>query len=296
MSLFQGSATQAQGANPSTAPLAERIAHTEPGKYRHSEAVHDGAGSMEFGALLGANALSTNFLFLHRGIIQPKSGIGQHFHNACEEMYVILDGEAEFTINGRTSILKGNVGAPTPMGSAHGIYNPGDKPIEWININVGSTKQYDTFNLGDPRVGVPIDPIPQFMTLKLDRSLLRPVNGMDGGTGAVQYRRALEPTVFRTPWSYVDHIVVPPGASVGTATRPDISEVYYVISGDGTFTVGNESAPVRKGDAVPIDLNQSRSIKSGSAPLELMVIGVARDMAAKAAFMAANAPGPRAGR
>src|SRR5690606_12670592 len=86
--------------------LAERIAHTDPKAYRQLTAVHEGAGSMDFAPLLGADALSTNLIFVHRGVIKPRSGIGQHYHNQCEEMFVILDGEAEFTVNGRTARLE----------------------------------------------------------------------------------------------------------------------------------------------------------------------------------------------
>jgi hypothetical protein len=38
-----------------------------------------------------------------------------------------------------------------------------------------------------------------------------------------------------------------------------------------------------------VDLDQAKSFKGGSAPLELMIIGVARDMAAKNAFAASLA-------
>ena len=61
---------------------------------------------MGFTQLIGRDALSTNFLYLHAGVINAKGGIGHHFHHSIEEMYVILNGEAEFTINGRTSRLK----------------------------------------------------------------------------------------------------------------------------------------------------------------------------------------------
>jgi mannose-6-phosphate isomerase-like protein (cupin superfamily) len=81
-------------------PLAQRIVHTDPSKYRPSKAVHGGAGQIAFYALFDEHTLDANLQFLHRGVIDPKSGIGQHFHNQCEEMFVILDGEAQFTIDG----------------------------------------------------------------------------------------------------------------------------------------------------------------------------------------------------
>src|SRR5690349_23518065 len=179
-------------------PLASRISHADPAKYRHNSSVHGGPGALNYMALLDSHALDTNLYFLHRGVIEPKSGIGAHFHNQCEEMFVILDGEAQFTIDGRTSLLKGPAGAPCRMGHMHAIYNATDKPVQWMNINVTTVKNtYDAFNLNDGRVDAPLDTIPVFMSMRLDRSLLRPINAMSGGTGTVQYRRALVPSVFR---------------------------------------------------------------------------------------------------
>ena len=181
-------------ANPA-GPLVQRIAHTDPAKYQHLSAVHDGAGSMDFEVLLGADALDTNLSSSIAASSSP-GGIGQHFHNKCEEMFVILDGEAQFTIDGRTSLLKGPAGVPARIGHAHGIYNATDKPVQWLTINVGLSKTYDTFNLGDSSVGVPLDPIPQFVSMHLDRSLLKSVDRMNGGTGTVEYRRVLRSACF----------------------------------------------------------------------------------------------------
>ena len=104
-------------------------------------------------------------------------------------------------------------------------------------------------------------------------------------------RRKLGPAVFYTPWAYVDHLIVQRDASIGTSRMADMSEAYYVISGDGSVTVEGETVAIKIGDAIPVDLGQRKSITAGSAPLELMVVGIARDMRTKDAFaaVAANA-------
>src|SRR5687768_17828249 len=89
--------------NATAQPVKTRVVPNDPAKYKELTAVHAGAGKMGFTQLIGRTDLSTNFLYLHAGAIEGKSGIGHHFHHNIEEMYVILNGEAEFTINGRTS-------------------------------------------------------------------------------------------------------------------------------------------------------------------------------------------------
>jgi mannose-6-phosphate isomerase-like protein (cupin superfamily) len=254
-----------------------RVVHTDPAKYRAAPKVHGGAGALSYVGLLGPEDFNVNLIFLHRGVLQPRSGIGHHFHNQMEEMFVIFDNKAQFTIDGRTAELNGPAGAPCRMGSSHGIYNPTDEPTQWMNIAVGSVRgRYDAFDLGDDRVGVPLDAKPVFMNMKLDKSLLKPVHALHGGKGTVNYRRALGPEVFRTNWGYVDHLVIPAAASLGYHRHDLLEEIYYVLSGQGRVILNGEAATVVSGDAVPVRLHEAHALEnSGSSDLELMVIGVA---------------------
>lgn len=285
------------------AELARRIVHTDPAAFRMSPAVHGGAGSMGFTALLNRGAVTPEFNFLHRGEIPPGAGIGHHFHNTVEEMFIILDGEAQFTIDGRTALVKGPAGVLCRTGHSHAIYNSGTKPVQWVNLNVSlNAGVYDNFDLGDTRAGAPLDPIPNFMVMRLDRDLLRQGGGRGRGNAApagppttVVTRRALGPAALSTTWAYMDHVLVPPGASTNEMKHDNIAEAIYVIAGNGTVTVkttASETAPVRTGDAIPIRLGETSVFtNTGTEPLEFFIMGVAKDMAAKTQILTSGARG-----
>jgi mannose-6-phosphate isomerase-like protein (cupin superfamily) len=276
-------------------PLAERIAHTDPSQFQLRPSVHSGSGPMRYMSLFDQSSpakanLGVNLFFLHRGELLPGGGIGQHFHNFTEEMFVIFDGEAEFTIDGRTSTLKGPAGAPVRLGHNHAITNQTDKPVQWMNINISLLPGlYDAFDLAEDRVGAPKDAKPQFINMSLAKSLDRPIENFEGGSGTAMYHRGLGPTNFYSTWSYVDHLLLPPGVTAGPNVKADMAEVYYVMSGQGTATIGSETVNIKAGDAVPAALGESRAFAAASnSELEFMIIGIARDQEAKKAFMLAQ--------
>jgi mannose-6-phosphate isomerase-like protein (cupin superfamily) len=116
-------------------PLANRIGHTDPAKAMPGKNVHQGTGTLGMQTLLGRNAVK-NLAFMHHGPLGPKSSIGHHFHTNSDEMFLILDGDCQFTVNGQTALIKGPVGVPCKSGSAHAVYNPSAKAVDWVNFQV----------------------------------------------------------------------------------------------------------------------------------------------------------------
>jgi len=254
----------------------KRVIANNPSNYRELSAVHAGAGKMKFTGLIGSQTLSTNLLYLHAGEIPSKAGIGQHFHHTIEEMYVILDGEAEFTVNGHTSRIKGPALVPCKMGDAHGIYNSSGKTLRWLNFGISTIKgRGDNFDLGDTRVGATLEPIPQFVSAQLKTESLRPNSPLYTGQG-ILYRRIFGPDIFSTAWDHVDHVVIPAGVTTGPRQLEGIEEVYYVVKGSGKINVNTDSSTIKADDAFYGLLGEGVKISNtGSDNLELLVIGIA---------------------
>jgi mannose-6-phosphate isomerase-like protein (cupin superfamily) len=255
-------------------PVKDRIIYNDPAKYRELSAVHAGAGKMGFTQLIGRTELATNFLYLHSGTIEAKSGIGHHFHHTIEEMYVILNGEAQFTINGRTATIKAPAVIPCKMGDSHAIYNASNERLKWLNFAVSQYKgKGDAFDLADSRVGAALDKTPVFVANRLERDKMKPNDAYKGN--GVLHRRLLNGEVFKTDWSYVDHVIIPSGSSLSERQLFGVEEVYYVIKGSGTLAIGDDKGSFKADDTFYGLLGEKTTLtNNGSDDIELLVIGI----------------------
>jgi mannose-6-phosphate isomerase-like protein (cupin superfamily) len=67
--------------------------------------------------------------------------------------------------------------------------------------------------------------------------------------------------------------ILPPGAAVGKHFHRETEEVYYILSGTGEMTVGEETAEVSAGDAVYIPVNNVHTLKNtGGEPMKIMLV------------------------
>lgn len=298
-----GQAADAGQEKPKVISLADRIGHTDQSKAMAGKNVHQGTGTLYIQTLLGRGAI-TGLNFMHHGPLMPKSSIGHHFHTNSDEMFLILDGDCEFTVNGRTALVKGPVGVPCKSGNSHAVYNPSGKSVDWVNFNVAvvnpaeapgyvstagaaglprrgsynySADPTGLFETSDDRAGVILDKKPTFIhTSQLIKDLLRPVVKMNGGKDTVFYRRALGAGSFASNWAFVDHLLIPVGSSIGRHYHSGVDEVYFVIKGKGKVHVNDEFADIAYGDAVPVHAWEIHSLESSPTDqLEMIVYGVA---------------------
>ena len=254
--------------------LDDRIVHQDPANYRESPA-HFGAGPIHYTEMIGRREMATNFLYLHAGQIPAGGGIGHHFHHSIEEMYVLLSGEAEFTVNGHTSVLKAPVVVPNKLGSSHALVNTSDEPLRWMNFAVSEVKaKGDAFDLVDSRVDAKLDPVPVFVYGQLDKESRRRAV-FEQSDENVEYQRILGPEVFSTSWNHVDQIVLPRGDSTDSRRLEGMEEVYYVMEGSGSVTIDGETASVEMDDAFPVFVDETISFaNTGTADLKVLVIGI----------------------
>jgi mannose-6-phosphate isomerase-like protein (cupin superfamily) len=169
----------------------------------------------------------------------------------------------------------------------------GAETLQWMNFQASSVAGVgDAFDLGDDRVGATVDKAPTFIHARLHRDLIKPQAPRPGAPApppsprGVETRRVFAPTVFRSAWAYVDHVLVAPGSTTAENAHDAVGEAYYVLAGSGTVKVGAETAPVKRWNAVPVAVGETSAFtNTGAEPLELLVVGVARDMEAKAALL-----------
>jgi uncharacterized cupin superfamily protein len=87
------------------AQLAQRIQHTDLSTVPEGHS-HGSEGLRKCHLLVPAGALDVPLHFINRCEMTPGRGVAEHFHNASEEMFTILNGEAEFTNDSHTSLIQ----------------------------------------------------------------------------------------------------------------------------------------------------------------------------------------------
>lgn len=67
--------------------------------------------------------------------------------------------------------------------------------------------------------------------------------------------------------------MLPPGCAVTAHHHREIEEIYYVVSGTGLMTVGDETREVNAGDAIYVPRGCRHTLRNtGSEPIKLILV------------------------
>ena len=58
-----------------------------------------------------------------------------HFHSNMNEVFMVIQGEMEFVVNGEVKKLKDGESIDLPSNTVHTFKNSGDSPCRWVNIH-----------------------------------------------------------------------------------------------------------------------------------------------------------------
>jgi mannose-6-phosphate isomerase-like protein (cupin superfamily) len=93
--------------------------------------------TLDYRQMITATTVDGCKFSVHESSLAPHSEPHPPHHHNGEEMYLVLEGTLEVTINGKSSQLtRGSVGF-VGSGDEHGIRNPTDKPARYYVIELG---------------------------------------------------------------------------------------------------------------------------------------------------------------
>jgi mannose-6-phosphate isomerase-like protein (cupin superfamily) len=115
-------------------------AHLPSGVYLFADLPVRSTDNLEYRPIMQGQTIDACNFSVHESSLAPDSEPHPPHHHKGEEMFVILDGTLEVTINGMASrVTRGSV-AFIGSGDEHGIRNVGDKPAKYYVFELGPQK------------------------------------------------------------------------------------------------------------------------------------------------------------
>ena len=97
---------------------------------------HGGLGEIAFARLFRHHEFAAPISFVDYAVIPPGASIGEHRHGGNEEIYLVLEGEGEMTLDGaRFPVGPGSVVVNRP-GGVHGLRNTGRGDLRIFVVEV----------------------------------------------------------------------------------------------------------------------------------------------------------------
>ncbi len=98
--------------------------------------VHGADGTSYWKCFARGNVLASALEAWEYAALSPGAVNGEHLHTRTDEVYFILGGSGQITLDGQSYPVQAGDAILTPLGSRHGMANTGAGLLEWLTIEV----------------------------------------------------------------------------------------------------------------------------------------------------------------
>jgi len=96
-----------------------------------------------------------------------------------------------------------------------------------------------------------------------------------GGKGLINFARIFSKNDLHGKWHFVDFAIIPTGASIGLHKHEEGEEMYYIMAGQGTMSINDETFIVRRGDVIVTRLGETHGLANdGTEDMSLFVVEI----------------------
>ena len=192
--------------------------------------------------------------------LAPGSGLAPDAEvDGCEDGFILLDGAVQLRDNGAHFGVASPAVVLMATASPAGIEAP--EGARLLHVQVGLT-------------GPMVATATRAEAVDADALNWRPA--IHGGCGRIATRHIWGPGDFASTWTFLDHAVLEPGASVGYHYHDALEESFVVLGGRGRMTVADETFAVEPGSVTWQGIGQGHGIYNAAAePLEFLRVAVA---------------------
>lgn len=96
---------------------------------------HDGTGELHCVERFADYKRKTpGIKFVHEDLLPPGASIGEHAHRGDEEIYLILEGNGQMTLDGETVEVGPGDLCLTRSGHSHSLRNTGNTPLRLVVV------------------------------------------------------------------------------------------------------------------------------------------------------------------
>ncbi|AUG80766.1 hypothetical protein CFP65_6097 [Kitasatospora sp. MMS16-BH015] len=206
--------------------------------------VHGTRGRTRWACLARRAGLGGGWEAVEWASVPPGGVSGEHRHTRTEEVYVLLGGRGEITLDGRPHPVEAGDAVLTGLGTTHGLRNTGPENLDWLVIEMPAAPVADATDATD-------GPVVRHSVV----TNLRRVGPVDPAA------------VFTGPLRLLEHVTLPPRERAVFRTE-GVEHTLYVTAGSGRAATGDVRVPLMPGRALTLPLGTGAALTAGLEGLE----------------------------